>query len=102
MITKEEFIKLISDHQKYNKRLDEVCDVFDAEIWSADWIEYANVLFDTTIGLLFTDKGQDTISWWLYEKDGRSDMKMWDSENNEIPTETIDDLWEIVKDEQIQ
>ena len=102
MITKEEFIKLISDHQKYNKRLDEVCDVFDAEIWSADWIEYASILFDTTIGLLFTDEGQDTISWWLYEKDGRSDMKMWDSENHEIPTETIDDLWEIVKDEQIQ
>lgn len=102
MITKEEFIKLISDHQKYNKRLDEVCDVFDAEIWSADWIEYASVLFDTTIGLLFTDEGQDTISWWLYEKDGRSDMKMWDAEGKEIPTETIDDLWEIVKDEQIQ
>lgn len=102
MITKEEFIKLISDHQKYNKRLDEVCDVFDAEIWSADWIEYANVLFDTTIGLLFTDEGQDTISWWLYEKDGRSDMEMWDAEGKEIPTETIDDLWEIVKDEQIQ
>ena len=97
MITKEEFIKLISDHQKYNKRLDEVCDVFDAEIWSADWIEYASILFDTTIGLLSTDEGQDTISWWLYEKDGRSDMKMWDSKNNEIPTETIDDLWEIVK-----
>lgn len=102
MITKEEFIKLISDHQKYNKRLDEVCDVFDAEIWSADWIEYASVLFDTTIGLLFTEEGQDTISWWLYEKDGRSDMKMWDAEGKEIPTETIDDLWEIVKDEQIQ
>ena len=102
MITKEEFIKLISDHQKYNKRLDEICDVFDAEIWSADWIEYASVLFDTTIGLLFTDEGQDTISWWLYEKDGRSDMKMWDAEGKEIPTETIDDLWEIVKDEQIQ
>ena len=102
MITKEEFTKLISDHQKYNKRLDEVCDAFDAEIWSADWIEYANVLFDTTIGLLFTDEGQDTISWWLYEKDGRSDMKMWDAEGKEIPTETIEDLWEVVKDNRKQ
>ena len=102
MITKENFTQLITDYQKYNKRIDEICDILDAEIWSADWVEYASVLFDTTIGLLFTDEGQDTISWWLYEKDGRSDMKMWDAEGKEIPTETIDDLWEIVKDEQIQ
>ncbi|MGM9531184.1 hypothetical protein [Intestinibacter sp.] len=97
MMTKEKFINLISEHQKYNKRLDEVCKVLDVDLWEADWVEYANVLFDTTIGLLFTDEGQDTISWWLYEKDGRPDMKMWDLEDNEIPTETLDDLWEIVK-----
>ena len=102
MITKENFTRLITDYQKYNKRIDEICDILDAEIWSADWVEYASVLFDTTIRLLFTEEGQDTISWWIWEKDGRSDMKMWDAEGKEIPTETIDDLWEIVKDEQIQ
>ena len=26
------------------------------------------------------------------------DYKMWDKDGNEIPTETLDDLWEIVKD----
>lgn len=30
-------------------------------------------------------------------KGGRSDFKMWDKDDNEIPTETIDDLWNIIK-----
>ena len=29
-------------------------------------------------------------------------MKMWDKDGNEIPTETIEDLWEIVKDNRKQ
>ena len=29
-------------------------------------------------------------------------MKMWDKDDNEIPTETIEDLWEIVKDNRKQ
>ena len=74
MITKEQFIKLITDHRKHNDRLDEV------------------------IGLLFQEEGVDDINWWLYEKCGRPDYKMWDKDGNEIPTETLDDLWEIVKD----
>lgn len=98
MITKEQFIKLITDHRKHNDRLDEVEDVLGLAIYDCDWVEYGNILFDEVLGLLFQEEGVDDINWWLYEKCGRPDYKMWDKDGKEIPTETLDDLWEIVKD----
>lgn len=97
MITKEQFIKLITDNRKHNDRLDEVEDVLGLAIYDCDWVEYGNILFDEVLGLLFQEEGVDDINWWLYEKCGRPDYKMWDKDGNEIPTETLDDLWEIVK-----
>jgi hypothetical protein len=98
MITKEQFVKLITDNRKHNDRLDEVEDVLGLAIYDCDWVEYGNILFDEVLGLLFQEEGVDDINWWLYEKCGRPDYKMWDKDGNEIPTETLDDLWEIVKD----
>lgn len=98
MITKEQFVKLITDNRKHNDRLDDVEDVLGLAIYDCDWVEYGNILFDEVLGLLFQEEGVDDINWWLYEKCGRPDYKMWDKDGNEIPTETLDDLWEIVKD----
>lgn len=98
MITKEQFIKLITDNRKHNDRLDEVEDVLGCTIYDCDWVEYGNVLFDEVLNLLFKEEAVDDINWWLYEKCGRPDYKMWDKDGKEIPTETLDDLWEIVKD----
>ena len=98
MITREQFIKLITDHRKHNNRLNEVEDVLGLIIYDCDWIEYGNILFNEVLELLFQEEGVDDINWWLYEKCGRPDYKMWDKDGNEIPTETLDDLWEIVKD----
>lgn len=98
MITREQFIKLITDHRKHNNRLNEVEDVLGLIIYDCDWIEYGNILFNEVLELLFQEEGVDDINWWLYEKCGRPDYKMWDKDGNEIPTETLDDLWDIVKD----
>lgn len=100
MITKEQFIELISEHQSWNKRIDEVGEALNCFIYEADWVEYTSILFDRTIKLLFNEEAVDDISWWMFEKAGRPEMKMWDAEGNEIPTETIEDLWELVKDNQ--
>lgn len=98
MITKEQFIKLITDHRKHNDRLDEVEDVLGFAIYDCDWVKYGNILFDEVLGLLFQEEGVDDINWWLCEKCECPDYKMWDKDGNEIPTETLYDLWEIVKD----
>lgn len=99
MITKEEFKDLIQKQQSWDKRIDQVSEVLgNICLLDFDWVEYAAMLFEKTLSLLFTEEGVDDIDWWIYEKDGRQEMKMWDKDNNEIPTETLDDLWEIVKD----
>lgn len=98
MITKEQFTKLIKGNISHNERLTEVSNILGSEIWSVDWIEYGNILFDEVLAILFKEEAVDDINWWIYEKHGRSDYKMWDGKGNEIPTETIEDLWNIVKD----
>ena len=99
MITKDEFIDLILKQQEWSNRVDEVSEALNVPtLFESDWVEYAARLFDKTINFLFTEEGADDINWWLYEKSGNPELKMWDADENEIPTDTIDDLWEIVKD----
>lgn len=97
MITKEQFIKLITDNRKHNNQLDKVGNILGYSIYDCDWVEYGNELFDEVLGLLFEEEAVDDINWWLCEKDEHPDYKMWDKNGNEIPTETLHDLWEIVK-----
>lgn len=97
-MNKESFIKLIEGYQKWDNRIEEVGKVFNTFIWEADWIQYTSELFDTYLNEVFTEEALNTINWWMFEKAGRSDMKMWE-DGKEIPTETIEDLWNIVKTE---
>lgn len=98
MITKEEFIDLISNYKKWDDRLDEVCKVLNCNPLEMDWVEYGAKLFDTTLSILFEEEGVDDINWWLFEKPALPlGSGMWDEEGNEIPTETVEDLWNIVK-----
>lgn len=102
MISKEEFVTLINEYKKWDDRITQVCNVLKTDIFGSDWIGYGSLLFERTIGFLFKEEAQDDIFWWLWEKDGRSDMKMWDDSGKEIPTETVEDLWELVKDNRKQ
>lgn len=98
MITKEEFVKLVTDHQKWDDRMEEVCSIMNCGLIDADWIEYTSMLFDNNLKLLFLPEAVDTILWWMYEITDRSVPNMWDKDHNVIPMETIDDLWDYVKD----
>lgn len=98
MITKDEFTNLISNHVKWDDRIGEVCTITKANIYETDWVIYGYELFMTTLNLLFKREAVEDIYWWIWEKAGRPDMKMWDETGKEIPTETLDNLWEIVKD----
>lgn len=101
MITKEEFIDLILKQQKWFNRVDEVSEALNIPtLFESDLVEYTAILFDKTIGFLFNEEGIEDINWWLYEKSGNSKLKMWDAEGKEIPTDTVEDLWNLVKDNQ--
>ena len=101
MITKEEFIDLILKQQEWSNRVDEVSKALNVPtLFESDWVEYTSILFAKTLNLLFNEDGVDDISWWMYEKSGNPEFKMWDENEKEIPTDTIEDLWNLVKDNQ--
>lgn len=95
-ITKEEFLELLKMREAQSERLDKLSDA-GFPIWDTDVIEYGNLMFDKVIKVYFTQEGEDWIFWWLYEKNGNPEMKAWDEDNDEIPMETIEDLWRFVK-----
>ena len=101
MITKEKFIDLISKQQEWSNRVDEVSEVLNVPtLFESDWVEYASILFDKTLALLFNEDGIDDIYWWMYEKSENPELKMWDESGKEIPTDTVEDLWNLVKNNQ--
>ena len=101
MITKEEFIDLILKQQEWSNRIDKISEALNIPtLLESDWVEYASVLFEKTLDLLFNEDGVDDIYWWMYEKSGNPELKMWDESGKEIPTDTVEDLWNLVKDNQ--
>ena len=101
MITKEEFIDLILKQQEWSNRVDEVSEALNVPtLFESDWVEYASALFDKTLTLLFNEDGIDDIYWWMYEKSENPELKMWDESGKEIPTDTVEDLWNLVKNNQ--
>lgn len=101
MITKEKFIDLILKQQEWSNRVDEVSEALNVPtLFESDWVEYASVLFDKTLALLFNEDGIDDIYWWMYEKSENPELKMWDESGKEIPIDTVEDLWNLVKNNQ--
>lgn len=93
MITKNEFITLIHDYQNWSDQINKVSKVLGiSTLFESNLIDYTVKLFNKTINILFDENGIDNIYWWVYEKSENPDLKMWNKEGNEIPSETIDDL----------
>lgn len=97
-MTKELFTKMILEIQNFGNIVDRICDVLGTNFFESPLAEVGWDLINTLINSHFDEEGQDWINWWLYEKDGNPELKAWDENDNEIPTETIDDLWNLVKD----
>lgn len=100
MITKEQFIKVINLARDYENEVDKWND-FGIQIYEMPIYEIHGQLFDTLIDSLFTEDGVDWISWWLYERisiiTGES-LPAYNEDGSIIPTDTVEDLWNIVKD----
>lgn len=95
MIGKEEFINLITEYYKQYNRVADLNKIFPA--LDSPIIDYGWKMFEKVIEAHFTKEGIDWIYWWLYEKNCNQNIKAWDEDHNEIPTETFDDIWNLIK-----
>lgn len=100
MITKELFTKFIENAQKYDKELDRWSD-FGIDLFELPIAELGWKFFEQFLEQSFTIGGIDWVNWWMFEKFqpyNEKALEAYDENDNIIPTDTIDDLWEIVKD----
>lgn len=97
MITKGEFIELLNDRINWNDKVEQLCELLKDNLWESDIFNYGEILFEKILNLRFNDSGIDIIFWWLYERKYDKDLNI-KIDGKEVPSDTLDDLWEIVKD----
>lgn len=93
---KSDFIKLFTEHQKFDNQVSEVAKLFTIEdVWESPLLNYGYSLFDKIIDYTFNEEGKDIINWYLYENYEDECYPCIDK-----PIQSLDDLWEIVKTKQ--
>lgn len=95
MITKTDFINLIELYKSYSKELDKWCKL--VPMFESELINTVENMFIKNLQIQFTEEGYDWITWWLWEKDGNPELKAYYEDKSEIPIETVEDLWNMVK-----
>lgn len=96
MVDKKYFFTLIEDHLNFQNKVDIISDA-GLQIFDSPIVEYGNSIFNQLLKALFHPEGVDWIEWWLYEKNGDSELKVWNEYGDEIPSTTKEDLWELIK-----
>lgn len=98
-MNKEVFVKLIGNVTKYQKEEQRWSD-FGIPLYESPISELSWSFFNTFIEEVFTTEAVDWINWWLFEKSGlfgRKDNQAWNEDGSIIPTDTVDDLWNIIE-----
>lgn len=97
MIDYNYFKELIKNHQHWFASLNKLDKILNCVSIESEPIGYGSELFDKLLNALFDEDGVDQISWWLCEKSINPSLKIY-KDDKEIPSETIEDLWNLVKD----
>lgn len=96
MIGKEKFTELIQEYYKQDKRVDKLSELLP-NCYDSPIIEYGWKMFDELKNAYFNEDGVDWIDYFLYE----NPEKCYYQDGVKIPLKTIDDLWEVIKDNRI-
>lgn len=97
MISKEQFVEVIEALQAASDFLDRSCDELSIDLYDIEPVSSLYKLESIIFKSNFTNEAIDVIEWWLYEYN-RVEPAMWDADHNVIPMETVEDLWNYVKD----
>ena len=92
----ETFKEIIACYQVQEESLDEL-EKLGFDIWQTPVVDFGYKMFDYTLQTNFDSDGQDIIYWYLTEKKKYPDLEMFDDKHNIIPTKSIRDLWNVVK-----
>lgn len=97
MINFEEFKNLINDYKNHLNNIDNASDALNLSLYDSKIVSYSLEIFNKLIECYFNKIASEDIDWWLYEKSSDPSLKMFDESGQEIPSETIEDLWNLIK-----
>lgn len=93
MIGKDEFTELIQSCIEQDQRIDDLEKIFSYS-FGDPIIDWGYKILGMLLNMYFTKEGADWIGYYLWE----NSEKCYYNENDEkLPLETINDLWNIVK-----
>ena len=100
-MNKEQFIKLMTVIKERHNSLENVYDKLDDIFGDVGDRFVANTSLFPIIKVISDIVGDDNewIEWYIYEKEWgtKEDMEVTDVNNNVVPSETLEDLWELIQ-----
>lgn len=100
-MTKEQFIKLMTVVKERYYSLENIYDKFNELFGDVGDIFINNTSLFSIIKTISDIIGDDEslIEWYIYEKEWgtKEDMEVTDANNNVVPSETLEDLWELIQ-----
>lgn len=72
MITKELFIKYLTQYQRFNSAFERIEEAlmgkpYSSNLYESDWCDSVGYMLDIFLQSHFTEEGCDLICWWLFE-----------------------------------
>ena len=100
-MNKEQFIKLMTVIKKRYYSLESIYDKFNDLFEDVGYKFISNTSLFPIINVISDIVGDDNkwIEWYIYEKEWgtKEDMEVTDINNNVVPFETLEDLWELIQ-----
>ena len=94
-IDKQEFIDLITNYINLTDNIDKLDQLLYACIYESKNYEFIDNMFHKILKYNFNDEDIELIDWWLYERRDNPELKMY-IDKKEVPTETIEDIWNLL------
>ena len=94
-IDKQEFIDLITNYINLTDNIDKLDQLLHACIYEPKDYEFIDNMFHEILKYNFNDEDIELIDWWLYERRDNPELKMY-IDKKEVPTETIEDIWNLL------
>lgn len=101
MITKEAFLKFINTYIEFETKCEEISKGLNISLWECTLTEYPGMLLDQFLDIIFDSSAREVIYWWMFEKRFNPSLKLWNKESRELSAGTLDDVWEIIKNQQL-
>ena len=102
MLTKEEFVKYLTEYQSFKKSIDRLGEALGGKeyyyIYECDWYNNVGKMLDIFLDSHFTEEGVDWISYYLFESVEDklvtiNDEDMFGNKRKEYHLNSVDELW---------